>query len=153
MRLITVLFSLALLIACSSNEQKAETKSPIKRDEKLCFLLTEGLKNEDSTSLQIHIQDTLVTGYYSIIPYEKDASIGSISGTIKDSIIECVYSYTQEGIDSKENQIWKLQNDKILLKTAPGTYDEQGNIVYDSSQFEFNFILYKVDCDPSKQVQ
>jgi hypothetical protein len=111
--------------------------------------MTDGLKNEDSTSLNIHIQDTLITGEFNYIPYEKDAAIGTISGVIKDSIIECVYTYSQEGEEFKENQIWKLKGDKILMKSAPAILDEQGNIAYDSSKYDFNIILNKIDCKTS----
>ncbi len=151
MKIVYVFLAAIILVSCSNNEQKNQQNSENKRNEKLCFLFTDGLKNEDSTSLNIHIQDTLVTGEYNYIPYEKDAAIGTISGVIKDSIIECVYTYSQEGEEFKENLIWKLQSDKILLKTAPATIDEQGNIVYDSSKFEFNIILNKIDCKPSIQ--
>jgi hypothetical protein len=148
---IVYVFLIALLwVSCSDNQQKNQQNSENKRNEKLCFLLTEGMKNEDSTSLNMHIQDTLVTGNYSYIPNEKDAAIGSISGVIKDSIIECVYTYSQEGEEFKENLIWKLQSDKILLKTAPAILDKHGNIAYDSSKYDFNIILNKIDCKNSK---
>ena len=149
MKTITILSLALLLVSCSNNEQKKQQTSENKRDEKLCFLFTEGLKNEDSTSLNIHIQDTLVTGDYSYIPNEKDAAIGTISGVIKDNIIECVYTYYQEGEESIEKQIWKLESDKILLKSAPATIDDQGNITYDSSKYEFDIILNKTNCKPS----
>lgn len=143
------IYILALIIlffnSCTNHEMK-ETKQT-SRNEKLCFLITQGLQNEDSTYLHIQIEDTLVTGIYNDIPYEKDASIGTINGTVKDSIINCVYTYTQEGIESTENQVWKLNGDHILLRTAPASYDEQGNILYDSSKFEFNFRLNKVSCN------
>jgi hypothetical protein len=151
MKIVYIFLAAIILVSCSNNEQKNQQNSENKRNEKLCFLSTDGLKNEDSTSLNIHIQDTLVTGEYNYIPYEKDAAIETISGVIKDSIIECVYTYSQEGEEFKENQTWKIRDNQILLKTAPAIIDEQGNIVYDSSKFEFNIILNKIDCKPSNQ--
>ncbi len=151
MKIVYIFLAAIILVSCSNNEQKNQQNSENKRNEKLCFLLTDGLKNEDSTSLNIHIKDTLVTGEYNYIPYEKDAAIGTISGVIKDSIIECIYTYSQEGEEFKENQTWKIRDNQILLKTAPAIIDEQGNIVYDSSKFEFIIILHKIDCKPSIQ--
>jgi hypothetical protein len=149
MRITYLLIISIILVSCSNTEPKTNQNAETKRNEKLCFLLTDGLKNEDSTSLKIHIQDTLVTGEYNYIPWEKDAALGTISGIINDSIIECVYTYSQEGEEFKENQTWKLRDNQILLKTAPATIDEQGNITYDSSKYEFNFIINKIDCKNS----
>jgi hypothetical protein len=149
MRNIYIVLVAFVIVSCSNSEQKTNQTGEIRRNEKLCFLMTDGLKNEDSTSLNIHIQDTLITGEFNYIPYEKDAAIGTISGVIKDSIIECVYTYSQEGEEFKENQIWKLKGDKILMKSAPAILDEQGNIAYDSSKYDFNIILNKIDCKTS----
>jgi hypothetical protein len=129
------LFFLTLLAAGASMCTNPESKQP--RDEQLCFLkVTQGeltiTEDEDlemlidSMVMNIHIKNDSVTGILNWLPARKDRMTGSLEGTIHDDIITAIYSYTAEGIDTKEEKILKLDSNRIFFKT--GELVEQNGI-------------------------
>src|SRR3954470_1599133 len=56
--------------------------------------------SKDSAYLQFETDNEVVSGRLEYKPFEKDKNTGTISGTIKDNIIEVEYHYMSEGIMS-----------------------------------------------------
>jgi hypothetical protein len=119
--------SLILLAVTVSRCTNPENKQP--REEQLCFLkvtqgeltITEDENMEmliDSMVMNIHIKNDSVTGIFHWLPARKDRMTGSLAGTIHDDIITAIYSYTAEGIDTKEEKILKLDSNRIFFKTG-----------------------------------
>lgn len=67
------------------------------------------------TTLSLHIEDGKVYGNQHWIPKDMDGAHGTVEGTIKDDTIRAIYSYTIEGSEQSEEQIYKLQGNKLLV--------------------------------------
>jgi hypothetical protein len=116
--------------ACSPNANKTETRDADKptdsaliaktanpaADTSRCFLLTEGKKNQDSTSIELAIKGNKVTGQLNWLPYQKDSRKGNLSGTAKGDTISAVWSFMQEGMKDTINLKFVLNGNQLLQK-------------------------------------
>jgi hypothetical protein len=139
MKPIILILAIAVAItSCKSTGDKSEAASidtlaatPAPRTPNahaLCFLRTEGNNNQDTTSIELVIKNNKVTGLMNWMPYEKDSRKGKLEGTIKDDIIQVVWSFVQEGITDTMELQFKLQNNTLLqkpLKADPKTGRQQ----------------------------
>ncbi|MEO8887031.1 MAG: hypothetical protein ABI367_13280 [Mucilaginibacter sp.] len=120
MKLITLLAMLLIISSCSTNENSDNAKNgttvkpPIASA--LCFLLTEGNNNRDSTSIELVIKNNKVTGSMNWLPYQKDSRKGSLTGTINNNIIQANWSFMQEGIKDTLNLQFMLDSTRLLQK-------------------------------------
>jgi hypothetical protein len=153
----TLIVTISLAVFSCQTKTDSQTQTPADTvatteavvPQKLCFLLTEGDKNQDSTKVSLTIDGTDVTGDMAWLPYEKDGAIGTIKGTKEGDIIKGTYSYTIEGSEQTEEVEFKLENDQLLKKEGELTEKvaNSGNLIFkDSSKDVFKTILKKVDC-------
>lgn len=66
------------------------------------------------TTLSLFIEGDQVFGNHHWQPTEMDGAHGTIEGTLKGDIIHVVYSYTIEGSEQSEEQLYKLEGDKLI---------------------------------------
>ncbi len=82
----------------STNQPAAEIV-----ENKLCFRNEHPFKDapskQDVEELNLEIEGENVTGIYNWLPAEKDQRKGSLTGTIKDKVIQAQYTFTQEGTE------------------------------------------------------
>ncbi|MCO5947094.1 hypothetical protein [Mucilaginibacter flavidus] len=126
-----ILISL-LAAACTSNNTKTESKdadspdsSTLKTatatDTSRCFLLTEGTKNQDSTTIELAIKNNKVTGQMNWLPYQKDSRKGTLTGTAKGDTVNAVWSFMQEGMTDTIGLKLVLNGNRLMQK--PLTFD------------------------------
>lgn len=147
MKQITFLCAVALTAAaCSSPDTKkvnsdstaldgtltAKTGAPKTTDTiaitSLCFVRTEGMKSQDSTTINLVMKGSNVTGEMIWTPYEKDSRKGILSGTRKDDMITAVWTFKQEGMTDTIGVEFKLAKDQLSQKpliTNPKTGRQQ----------------------------
>lgn len=90
----------------------------------LCFLRTEGARNQDSTTIELVIKGDTVTGEMNWLPSLKDGRRGFLKGTKNKDVIEAMWTYKQEGITDSMAVLFKLTDDQLTqkpLKTDPKT--------------------------------
>ncbi|MEO6980367.1 MAG: hypothetical protein ABI113_18385 [Mucilaginibacter sp.] len=123
-----------LIASCSSTSNKTENKDADKADSAKvtatsaaatdtshCFLLTEGKKNQDSTTIELAIKNNKVTGQMNWLPYQKDSRKGTLTGTAKGDTINAVWSFMQEGMTDSIELKLVLNGNRLLQK--PLTFD------------------------------
>lgn len=121
-----ILISL-LAAACTSNNTKTESKdadSPdsstlktaVATDTSRCFLLIEGTKNQDSTTIELSIKNNKVTGQMNWLPYQKDSRRGTLTGTTKGDTINAVWSFMQEGMKDTIGLKLILNGNQLMQK-------------------------------------
>lgn len=66
------------------------------------------------TTLSLFIEGDQVFGNHHWQPEEMDGAHGTIEGTLKGNIVHVVYSYTIEGSEQSEEQLYKLEGDKLI---------------------------------------
>ena len=134
MKYFNLLCLASLLIAsCSSNSNKTENKDAGKADStnviannaatdtSRCFLLTEGKKNQDSTTIELAIKNDKVIGQMNWLPYQKDSRKGTLTGIAKGDTINAVWSFMQEGMKDTIGLKLVLNGNQLLQK--PLTFD------------------------------
>ncbi|WP_295795354.1 hypothetical protein [Mucilaginibacter sp.] len=135
MKYLNLLCIISLLIAsCSSNNNKTENKDADKADStkitaasatatdtSRCFLLTEGTKNQDSTTIELAIKNNKVTGQMNWLPYQKDSRKGTLTGTAKGDTVNAVWSFMQEGMTDTIGLKLVLNGNRLMQK--PLTFD------------------------------
>jgi hypothetical protein len=83
----------------------------------LCFLRMEGTKNQDSTTVELTIKGSTVTGEMHWIPAEKDGRKGVLTGTQTGNTINAMWTFKQEGMTDTMAVKFKLDgNEKLLQK-------------------------------------
>lgn len=155
------LFFGLFLISCqntSANEQAVESDDqPIETvtepeetilNNTYCFVSTFGqnANYQDTTFVKLTIIGDEVTGRYDWIPAGKDSARGILNGTIENGIITAIYDYTIEGSQQKEEMIFKMEVNQLLVKK--GELEEVGNILKlkDPDSATFSEVIPRVIC-------
>ncbi len=149
---------LLALAACQPGNKEASTDNAatdsatnIPNSAVMCFLLTEGDQNQDTTRITLSIlRDSVVAGTMDWMPYEKDGAQGVIEGVKSGNIITGIYKYTIEGSEQSEEVAFKFEGDYLLQKQGelmektPG----QADLVFkDAAAAQFTKRFNKADCE------
>jgi len=99
MRILFLFLSFSLLWSCK-NDKAPQTDANYK----------------DTTSVKLTIIGNEVIGTYNWIPAGKDSARGTLTGTIKNKVITAIYDYVIEGSNQKEEMIFKMEINQLLVK-------------------------------------
>ncbi len=160
MRILFLFLTFSLLWSCkndstpqtteSTKESIAETKEPEETvlTTNYCFLSSTGVdaNYQDTTSVKLTIIGKEVTGNYNWIPAGKDSARGTLTGTFDNKIITAVYDYVIEGSNQKEEMIFKMEVNQLLIKR--GELTEVGGILKlkDPATATFSEVIPRVIC-------
>ena len=160
MKYAAILFSFIVLFACQNSPTQQETNSSDSSTQEVmepeetvltniyCFLLSYGVdpNYQDTTTVKLTIIGDEVTGTYDWIPAEKDAARGTLTGTIKNGIITAVYDYMIEGSNQKEEVVFKMEINQLLVKK--GELEEVGGILKlkNPATAKFSEVIPRVIC-------
>lgn len=118
--MLPVLVCLGWTMACGPKQKQTETVAA--GGEQVCFLNVTG---KDSLVVRLNIDDHhVVTGVINWLPFEKDKMTGTLDGTLQDSIITAMYTYSAEGITEKEARTLKITADSIAIKVGDPDRDD-----------------------------
>lgn len=81
----------------------------------------------DTATLQLAVQDSVVSGSLVYRLFQKDKNTGTIKGVLRDSLILADYTFESEGLTSVRELILKIE-DTVLLQ-AFGDLQTKGNKV------------------------
>lgn len=100
----------------AATDTSAMPKTDDNKAKALCFLLTEGQKQQDTTSIELVIKGDTITGVMNWMPYEKDARKGKLQGIKSGGNINATWSFMQEGMTDTIGLQFKLVNDQLSQK-------------------------------------
>ena len=127
----------------STRQEEGAAMSAI--TETLCFERYSGNSNQDTASIRMVLQDNIVTGRYANIPYQKDARIGTISGTRSGNVIRGTWRFQQEGITDSMSFEFKIEGDKLLQKQTRIDRSSGRELVSDTA--DFSLVYLRSDCE------
>ncbi|WP_018478446.1 hypothetical protein [Pontibacter roseus] len=144
------------LTACGSGTSE-HTVSATDAVQQLCFLqVTKGkptFSGPDTLpgvidSLRIHltINGSHVTGELDWLPAEKDRMTGTLDGTMQDSTIIAVYTYTAKGTRAREERIFRLTPDAIQMKAGELVERDGIWVLQDKDAAPFSTTAARVAC-------
>lgn len=99
----------------TTTDTTVTTKAPT-LDGQHCFVRTEGTANQDTTTVQLTVTGTQVTGQMAWLPKEKDKRTGALTGTLDGDNITAVWSFMQEGMKDSIKVAFKLSPQKLQQK-------------------------------------
>lgn len=161
MRLILALLISISFLACQNNtttQKEAINNSlatePVTEPEETmltatyCFISSYGtdVNYKDTTAVRLVIIGDEVTGTYDWLPAEKDSARGTLTGNIKNGIITAIYDYMIEGSKQKEEVIFKMEVNQLLVKK--GELEEVGDLLKlkNPAEAKFSEVIPRVIC-------
>ena len=164
MRVLLLFLTLSLLWSCKNDttSQKAEatkaesvkeveaTKEPEETvlTNRYCFLSTTGVdaNYKDTIRVKLMVIGNEVTGSYDWIPAGKDSARGTLIGTIDNKIITAIYDYMIEGSNQKEEMIFKMEINQLLVKK--GELEEVDGVLKlkNPTEAKFSEVIPRVIC-------
>jgi hypothetical protein len=104
---------------------------------------------KDTMVLRLEQNGLLVSGKLSFDNFEKDASTGTVNGRINGNVIELLYSFQSEGMNSVAEHFFKIQDGKLIH--AIGPIGVRGDTAYFSNRSAIEYppqeAFNKVNCD------
>lgn len=152
MKYAIIFATICLLAACGPNPEKTSNDSTDSSGFSIettytmsgCFLHTDGLKNQDTTLVQLEIKDSDVTGQLSYMPHEKDRATGIMHGKKDGDIINAMWVYIQEGIKDSVAVSFKINEETILQKQP--SYDSKTGRIFLADTALYSIKYTEVEC-------
>lgn len=94
-----------------------------------------------------------VTGTQLWLPKEKDGARGTLDGIVNGDVIQVLYSYTIEGSDQSEEEVLKLDGDKLFIgegELAADPKDDSRMNLKEPNKVAFKTVLKKVSVTEPK---
>ena len=152
MRQIITIVTLLMIAACNNttssdtNEQHKDSTintTTTNTHQTLCFIHTEGNNQEDTFAVRLFINENKVTGSIKHLPWQKDAQVGNIEGSLNDSVVIVKWHCTQEGMDFTVPVSFHIHKNKaIRQETAMNNKGEE----YLPTPAKFTTVYQQVDC-------
>lgn len=142
---------LMALAACHTNTTSTQQSgadslltTATHRDE--CYQRLEGTANQDTSTVHLVTNDTLVTGTMVIKRAEKDTRAGVLRGHVHGNLVETWWYYTQEGMADSLPANFKIQENKLLEQRYSYDPTTGREVLADTSAFavEFNAVACKL---------
>ncbi len=111
------------------------------------LLFFEKVDDEASQTVSLEIEGNRVTGFQTWQPHEQDGARGYLDGVLKGDRIIATYSYTIEGSDQSQDQVFKLDGDRLLIGQGElvDPRDDGNLILKDATSVTFDTELKRVD--------
>ncbi|MBC8152570.1 MAG: hypothetical protein H7Z72_06630 [Bacteroidetes bacterium] len=140
--LLAALLLPALLTSCTSKDSTRSSAQTAAIPDTLCFQQVVG---RDSTTLTLVLNDSLVTGFLSLRPYEKDQAQGSLSGTRSGETITADWQRSGEGVTQTHALNLTLSGDTLRWREGERV-EQDGKWVLKTPSAGFEYVLPKTDC-------
>jgi hypothetical protein len=106
------------------------------------------IKNRDTATLSLKIEDNKATGTLGYNLYEKDKNSGTIAGIVKGDTIIANYTFQSEGQTSVREVAFLKRGDQ-LAEGFGDAQDVKGEVKYkdvSTLKFDGSMVFGKIDC-------
>ena len=145
---LTLLVAAFTMYSCGNNNanNNASSEKPTAelQYDTLCFQKVSGNSSQDTATIQLLIQGETVTGRFSNVPFEKDARVGTLSGTKKNELIMGTWTFSQEGMADSMQVEFKLSGNNLLQKEYKIDSKTGREVLTGSSKF--SIVFDKIRC-------
>ena len=148
-RRIYYLFTFFLFLASCNEDDEKDKNIPNEEPVRISSGCYRMIIQKDTALLQLHVQDTLVSGNLIYNRFEKDDNTGSINGIIAKEKIIAWYTYQSEGVTSLRQVIFKLGNNELFEGYGEfiGSEDSAAFRFPEALRYEENHPYQKVSCN------
>lgn len=141
LRTLSVILLIVSLLSAACSGGKSQQHEPAKANADRCYELREG---QDVAYVRLHLNGNAATGDFLNLPYEKDAAIGTFSGTLKENQISATWKYTQEGMEQVLPVVFRIDGNK--LSRQEWAYDPATGEAKLDPNGKFAYVYSPVDC-------
>lgn len=160
MKLNTSLIILTVVLAVGCTQNKSENTSQttdslavnspevVANNGKYCYL---GVLSRDSMKLELERNGNVFSGFLFYNRYETDSSIGEFNGTISGDTLKGVFDFMAEGMISKIDKYFLLQNEKLVEAVGAFKHLDDYTLVFENpSELKYGetYTLEPTDCKP-----
>ena len=113
---------------------------------KYCYL---GILSRDSVKLELERDGNTFNGFLFYNRYETDSSIGEFDGTISGDTLKGVFDFMSEGMISRIDKYFLLQDNKLVEATGAFKDYNDYTLVYENpSELKYGetYTLELIDC-------
>lgn len=107
----------------------------------------------EKTYIALTIDGDQVAGTQVWQPKEKDGARGTLDGIVNGDVIQVLYSYTIEGSDQSEEEVLKIDGDKLFIgegELVADPKDDSRMNLKEPNKVAFKTVLKKVSVTESK---
>jgi hypothetical protein len=156
-KIIILAASLALL-SCKKEEKTVIEQTTVEETAptpalagKQCYLevtesQNEGKTTNDSLMLNFERNGDSITGEFKWLPYYKDKKTGMFTGTVNGTTATTVLTAHGEGLTNKEEFIFDIAADKVVVKMGEMAEGKEGKWMYKDKQKASGTDIPKTDC-------
>ena len=154
MKTLTI-FTLVLLFGCNNAEGETERggNDSLPKNELPTITQVAGCYKKatgrDTMFLQIEQSGTEVRGSLTFDNYEKDASSGTVRGTVQGDLVRLWYNFQSEGMSSVSEVYFKKEGSILIFGTGP--VETKGDTAYfpqpGSVKYDPGMALSPVNCN------
>ena len=126
----------------TSDSSASASATEVTQPDTMCFRQVVG---RDSTTLQLVIKDSTVTGELNVLPFEKDRAKGSIQGTLSNKQIIADWQRSGEGVTQSYEVVFTLKGDAVTWREGE-RIEKQGKWVLKDPKQGYEYVLMKTDC-------
>jgi hypothetical protein len=128
----------------AENALEVATEVSTSKPDTLCFLRTEGTKNQDTNAVRLIITNDAVVGKMMYLPNESDWRLGELAGKKDGNLINASWKYMQEGMLDTIQVSFKIDGDKLYQKQP--SYDPKTGEEFLTDTAQYRLEYYRVDC-------
>lgn len=110
-----------------------------------CFIRTEGVDQQDTTTVKLIINANKVEGEMNWIPKEKDSRKGVLVGSIAEDEIMAIWRYMQEGMNDSMAVAFKFAPDQLAQK--PLRVNTNTGVQETDERADYTLLYTPVGCD------
>jgi len=140
----------ALFTACqskntSSDDADTTAMSAEPANTSQCY---QSIKNRDTASITLNIEDDKVTGALNYNLFEKDKNAGVIAGIVKGDTIIADYTFQSEGTTSIRQVVW-LKKENQLIEGFGDVEEVDGKTQFKDQNkinFDKSMVFNQIDC-------
>ncbi|MXN90268.1 hypothetical protein GR160_03435 [Flavobacterium sp. Sd200] len=119
-------------------ETSVEKTTPLESSGSQCYLtVAESVENDkvvnDTLSLNFERTGDSITGEFKWLPFYKDKKTGTFKGVVTNNIANTILIAQAEGVNNKEEFIFEIKPDRVLVKMGEMKEGENGLWQYKNS--------------------
>ncbi|GAB3505094.1 hypothetical protein GCM10027341_36180 [Spirosoma knui] len=151
MRLILSCVTLLICLAACGKRPSETTSSTdsvatTTASQTACFQQVVG---RDTTVLHLTVNESIVTGELSVLPFEKDRAVGPIRGTLTNGQIQADWQRSGEGVTQPYEVLFTIKGDSVTWLEGE-RIEKQGKWVLANPEQGYQYVLTRVDCAPER---
>ena len=130
------------ITSASSDSSSAENEGF--HNQTICFQNLGGAKKQDTTYIELNIENDKATGIYKNMLFEKDSRKGTFTGTVHNNLVDGTWRFMQEGMQDSLPLKLRISGDMLYQQNYTFSPKDGRQVLADTAKF--SIVFNKIDC-------